>query len=236
MGKIINLLANYPKTKRDTKTRGTLKTKTDRMIARKFDKEFFDGDRKHGYGGYYYNPKFWQPVIPDIQRHFELSKESSVLDVGCGKGFMIHDMNDLIPGISVFGIDVSKYFTLSDYLASSIEGIRYSAMGTAFSLIVYFLGMHSASRKSYKQLEIEKKQTEYRPYFMLATLIALAVITYFKNNPGFYDFIFLIILFATYMTVPWISAHYFKEPRAVAIIFKSMNFPAYRSTYICRKN
>lgn len=109
MGKEIDLLKNYPKTKRDVKERGALKTEEDRAIARQFGKEFFDGDRKHGYGGFNYLPRFWQPVIPTFQEYFGLSSESSVLDVGCGKGFMMHDMAELIPGVTVKGIDISEY-------------------------------------------------------------------------------------------------------------------------------
>ena len=109
MGQEIDLLVNYPKTKRQVKERGAEKTEEDRAIARKFGKEFFDGDRKRGYGGYNYNPRFWQPVIPTFQEHFDLTADSSVLDVGCGKGFMLHDMAEIIPGITVKGIDISEY-------------------------------------------------------------------------------------------------------------------------------
>lgn len=109
MGIEIDLLKKYPKTKRNVKERGTEKTEEDRAIARKFGQEFFDGDRKHGYGGFNYNPRFWQPVIPTFRNHFNLSAVSSVLDVGCGKGFMIHDLAELIQGITVKGIDISEY-------------------------------------------------------------------------------------------------------------------------------
>ena len=109
MGIEIDLLRNYPKTKRDVKKRGAEKTEKDRTIARMFGKEFFDGDRKHGYGGFNYNPRFWPPVIPAFQEHFNLSSESSVLDVGCGKGFMMHDMSEMIPDVTVKGIDISQY-------------------------------------------------------------------------------------------------------------------------------
>lgn len=109
MGKEIDLLKNYPKTKRNVKERGDSKTEEDRAIARKFGKDFFDGDRKHGYGGYNYHPRFWQPVIPDFQKEYKLTSKSKILDVGCGKGFMLYDFTLLIPGISVKGIDISNY-------------------------------------------------------------------------------------------------------------------------------
>ena len=109
MGQEIDLLVNYPKTKRNVKERGASKTEEDRTLARKFGKDFFDGDRKHGYGGYNYNPRFWQPVIPTFKEYFGLNTRSSVLDVGCGKGFMMHDLAELIPGINIKGIDISEY-------------------------------------------------------------------------------------------------------------------------------
>jgi SAM-dependent methyltransferase len=115
----IDLMKNYPRSKRDIKQRGVEKTEEDRRLAREFGKEFFDGDRKNGYGGFYYNPRFWQPVIPTFQEHFRLTKESSVLDVGCAKGFMLNDMAELIPGITVKGIDISKYA-----IDSALESIK----------------------------------------------------------------------------------------------------------------
>lgn len=109
MKKEINLLKNYPKAKRNLNQRLKSKTSKDRKIARKFEKDFFDGDRKHGYGGFYYNPKFWKKVIPDFKKHWHLDKNSSILDVGCGKGFMLYDLKKKIPGLKINGIDVSKY-------------------------------------------------------------------------------------------------------------------------------
>ncbi len=105
----INLLKSYPKTNRNVAERGDIKTEEDRRIARQFGKEFFDGDRRYGYGGYNYNPKYWGSVIPDIKEHYSLDGSSSILDVGCGKGFMLYDFVRLIPGIKVSGIDVSEY-------------------------------------------------------------------------------------------------------------------------------
>jgi SAM-dependent methyltransferase len=109
MGKEIDLLENYPKTKRNIKERGSEKTDNVRRVARQFGQEFFDGDRQYGYGGFKYFSRFWQPVIPTFQKHFSLTSSSSLLDVGCAKGFMLHDLVELIPGISVSGVDVSDY-------------------------------------------------------------------------------------------------------------------------------
>lgn len=119
VGQEVDLLFNYPRTARDVESRGAAKTDADRAIARRFDHEFFDGDRRHGYGGFHYSPRFWQPVVPVLQGHFGLTARSSVLDVGCAKGFLLHDLAQLIPGIAVAGIDVSEYA-----IANAIEDMR----------------------------------------------------------------------------------------------------------------
>lgn len=109
MGQEIDLLINYPRSKRNVQERAANKTDEDRAIARKFGKEFFDGERRHGYGGFSYHPRFWQPVIPTFEQFYKLKAESTVLDVGCAKGFMLHDFVEQIPGLKVTGIDISSY-------------------------------------------------------------------------------------------------------------------------------
>jgi len=105
----INLMENYPKTKRDVNARLDEKTEKHRKIARKFGKEFFDGSRSTGYGGFTYDPKFWTPVIPDFIAHFDIKPTDSLLDVGCAKGFMLADFKAALPTIKVKGIDISSY-------------------------------------------------------------------------------------------------------------------------------
>lgn len=109
MGKEIDLLINYPKSKRNPLKRLQKKSPYDQKVARKFGKEFFDGERKYGYGGYRYNPKFWKPVIPTFKNFWNIKENNSILDVGCGKGFMLYDFRNIIPEINVRGIDISEY-------------------------------------------------------------------------------------------------------------------------------
>ena len=105
----VDLLIDYPRSNRDVDSRSAEKTEADRAIARRFGKEFFDGQRRHGYGGFTYHPRFWQPVIPSFRNYYDLTRESSVLDVGCAKGFMVRDFVELVPGLSVSGVDISEY-------------------------------------------------------------------------------------------------------------------------------
>ena len=159
----IDLMKNYPRSKRDIKQRGAEKTKEDRRLAREFGKDFFDGDRKNGYGGFFYNSRFWQPVISTFQEHFGLTKESSVLDVGCAKGFMLHDMAELIPGINVKGIDISQYA-----IDNAIEAVKgHVQTGDArelpfednsFDVVISVTTVHNFDRKECIQAlqEIER--------------------------------------------------------------------------------
>jgi ubiquinone/menaquinone biosynthesis C-methylase UbiE len=105
----IDLMANYPKAKRNLDKRSSEKSDYDREIARKFEVDFFDGDRKHGYGGFSYNEKYWTPVVPDFIRHWNMKSGQSLLDIGCAKGFMLYDFKRLLPGLIVKGIDISNY-------------------------------------------------------------------------------------------------------------------------------
>jgi ubiquinone/menaquinone biosynthesis C-methylase UbiE len=105
----INLLKNYPKTNRDLKQRLEHKSKHDQEIAKKFGYDFFDGERRFGYGGYNYNEKFWKNVIPDFIEYYKLNNDSSILDVGSGKGFMLYDFLKYLPKSKLRGIDISQY-------------------------------------------------------------------------------------------------------------------------------
>ncbi|MFH1358702.1 MAG: class I SAM-dependent methyltransferase [archaeon] len=102
----INLLESNPAIKR--KVEAGWRTDENKEIAKRFDREFFDGDRINGYGGYYYDGR-WKKVVKKLQELYNINSESSVLDVGCGKGFLLFDLQDLIPGIMVGGLEISDY-------------------------------------------------------------------------------------------------------------------------------
>lgn len=77
-------------------------------IAKKFDYDFFDGDRKYGYGGYKYDGR-WVSVARKMVEYYKLQPGQSVLDVGCGKAHLLYELMQLVPGLKVKGIDVSQY-------------------------------------------------------------------------------------------------------------------------------
>ena len=102
----INLLSSFPKSKRDLKNRNISKRNIN--LALKYGKEYFDGNRSQGYGGYYYDGR-WVSVAHKLIKIFKLKKNSKFFDIGCAKGFLLHDLKTICPGLKIYGIDISNY-------------------------------------------------------------------------------------------------------------------------------
>lgn len=77
-------------------------------IAKRFDKDYWDGSRNTGYGGYRYDGR-WLAVAHRMAAHYGLKPGARILDVGCGKGFLLHEFTRAVPGAQVAGLDVSRY-------------------------------------------------------------------------------------------------------------------------------
>lgn len=77
-------------------------------LAAKFDVDYWDGDRKTGYGGYAYDGR-WRAVANQLADHYHLKAGDKVLDVGCGKAFLLYDLTQAVPGLEVAGLDISQY-------------------------------------------------------------------------------------------------------------------------------
>ena len=78
-------------------------------LAKKFDYDYWDGDRRICYGGYKYIEGRWEKVAKKMAEFYKLNSESKILDIGCGKGYLLYDFTKVIPGISVYGLDISDY-------------------------------------------------------------------------------------------------------------------------------
>ncbi len=77
-------------------------------VAIKYGKDYWDGERQYGYGGYKYDGR-WRPVAEAMAKHYDLRPGAKILDVGCGKGFLLYEFTQVIPGAQVAGIDISQY-------------------------------------------------------------------------------------------------------------------------------
>jgi ubiquinone/menaquinone biosynthesis C-methylase UbiE len=78
-------------------------------VAKKYDFDYWDGDRRFGYGGYKYIEGRWKPVAEKLINNYKLDNSSSVLDIGCGKAFLLHELKLILPGIKIVGTEISNY-------------------------------------------------------------------------------------------------------------------------------
>jgi len=110
MGKRIDFTAQlHASTKRDYVARVVEHDKAESAaVASQFGAEYWDGDRRYGYGGYTYDGR-WRSVAEAIAGHYALAPGERVLDVGCGKGFLLYELTQAVPGLEVAGLDISAY-------------------------------------------------------------------------------------------------------------------------------
>ncbi len=78
-------------------------------LAKQWGYDYWDGDRRINYGGYKYIPGRWAPVAKMMIDHYKLKPGDSVLDVGCGKGYQLLELALALPGLRVYGLDISEY-------------------------------------------------------------------------------------------------------------------------------
>ena len=145
----INLLDSYPRIKRSLAENRSASLEN-RAIARMFGREYFDGERTQGYGGYRYDGR-WIAVATRIRDLYGVTAGDRVLDVGCAKGFMLHDLRQVISGIEVYGLDISEYSiqqSMDDVRCrlsvGSAEHLPYA--NDSFDLVVSINAIHNLPR------------------------------------------------------------------------------------------
>ena len=116
-------------------------------VAKQFGADYWDGDRKFGYGGYTYDGRC-KPVADVLATHYRLKPGDRILDVGCGKGFLLYELTQAVPGVEVYGIDISPYA-----IAHAKEEVRpFLQVANAthlpfpdhsFSLVVSLMTLHN---------------------------------------------------------------------------------------------
>lgn len=168
----INLLKNYPRAKRNLKKRKINKSKKIINIARKFGKDFFDGDRKFGYGGLTYNKIYWRKVTKDMISYYGLKNNCSILDIGCAKGYMLYDFKRYLKKVKIRGIDISKYAIKN----SKKEVKKYLSLGNAkklrfkdnsFDLVIAINTIHNLNKKECGQAIREIQRVSRKNSFIV---------------------------------------------------------------------
>lgn len=165
----VNLLDTYPRSKRPIAQREAAAPEQ-RAVARRFGREYFDGQRTQGYGGYGYDGR-WISVAARIRDFYGLKSGHRVLDVGCAKGFLLHDLCEVTPGLHVAGLDVSRYA-----IESSFEEMRRCLVeGTAdalpfptdsFDLVISINTIHNLDRERCKAALSEMERVSRRAKYV----------------------------------------------------------------------
>jgi len=122
MSRLMNFVTTlHRSTKRDCLAR-MMDDKVRCMLkAKEYEVDYWDGDRRFGYGGYKYIPGRWKPAAQGLIDTYGLKAGSRVLDVGCGKSFLLYEMQQIEPGLELVGFDISKHG-----LASAPAGLKAS--------------------------------------------------------------------------------------------------------------
>lgn len=164
----VNLLDTYPRANRPiAQNRAAMPEQ--QAIARQFGREYFDGDRTQGYGGYRYDGR-WVPIAKRFRDFYGLQQGDSVLDVGCAKGFLLHDLLQAVPGIHIAGLDISQYA-----IENAMPDVQsYLVVGTAtdlpcadqsFDLVLSINTLHNLDREgciaALREIERVSRRSKY---------------------------------------------------------------------------
>lgn len=117
------------------------------------DQIYFDSERAYGYGGYNYDGR-WKGVVDLLIENFNLSNTSSLLDLGCAKGFLVNDFNLNQYVGEAKGVDISLYALLEgvrlkmkgDLICSNFTDLPFN--DDAFSLVFSKDSLHNILTKS----------------------------------------------------------------------------------------
>lgn len=172
MGKLLNIVTPlHRKTKRDYLAR-MVDNKVECMLkAKEYEADYWDGDRRYGYGGYKYDGR-WKVVAENLIAQYGLKDGARILDIGCGKAHLLYEFHKLLPHAEIQGIDVSKHG-----LADAPEEIRdrlfrHKAQDPlpfgdkSFDLVISLTTMHNLKLFELKTFLTEVERVGKNAYLM----------------------------------------------------------------------
>lgn len=160
----------HKRTKRDYVGRVTSDNKAKcAKVAKKYGYDYWDGDRRYGYGGYHYDGR-WKNVAEKMAEHYNLKAGQKVLDVGCGKAYLLYELTQAVPGLIVNGVDISKYGL--EHAKEEIRDCLQFADATElpfkddeFDLVISLTTLHNLKvfdlKKAIQEIERVSKKNSY---------------------------------------------------------------------------
>jgi ubiquinone/menaquinone biosynthesis C-methylase UbiE len=143
------------------------------LKAKEYEFDYWDGNRRYGYGGYKYIPGRWKPVAEKLIKNYNLTNNSSVLDVGCGKAFLLYEMKLLLPNLKISGFDISKHALAQAKAKISKDLFIHRAQETypfkdkQFDLIISLACLHNLKIFELEMALKEIERVGKRGYVML---------------------------------------------------------------------
>ncbi len=141
--------------------------------AKAYGADYWDGDRRYGYGGYRYIQGRWTPVARALIDQYGLTAKSSVLDIGCGKGYLLYELQCLMPGISLTGFDISEYALrdmhpeLTGYFFKHRAQDIYPFKNQTFDLVISLGTLHNLRLFELKTALQEMERVGRNKYLMV---------------------------------------------------------------------
>ena len=174
MGQLRNFATSlHQATRRDYLARMVDDKVTCMQIAKRYDEQYWDGDRRFGYGGHRYMPGRWRSAAEAIIRTYHLGPGSKVLDVGCGKGFLLHEMLLLEPMLRIVGMDISEHALtgatdlVKPHLRIQQAQTEYPFSDNEFDLVISLGTLHNLRLFELKVALSELERVGRQGYVML---------------------------------------------------------------------
>jgi len=143
------------------------------LVAKNYSGEYWDGDRRFGYGGYKFIPGYLNSVARELMITYGLGPGSKILDVGCGKGFLLHELLLLEPGLTVIGFDTSVYGIenstdlVRPYLNLQKAQAEYPYENDEFDLVISLGALHNLKLFDLKVALTEIERVGKNAYIMM---------------------------------------------------------------------
>ena len=174
MGSLLNIVTPLHKaTKRDYLARMVDEKVLCMLKAKEYEVDYWDGDRRFGYGGYKYLAGRWKPVAQALINRYGLKAGSRVLDVGCGKSFLLYEMQLIEPGLELVGFDISQHGLASRHPDLKANLFTYRAQDPYpfgdkhFDLVISLATLHNLRLFELKTALGEIERVGKRGYVML---------------------------------------------------------------------